>query len=114
MDIAIDFDNTIRPCSWKEQDVGPQPECVEVIQKLKLNGHRIYLYSCRSNPEILDNYVEATQNMIEYCKKYNIPFDGVFYNKPLFDMVIDDRNFDTQLTENMSVSWKYVKERLNL
>ena len=114
MDIAIDFDGTIRPCGWKEQDVSPQPECIEVIQKLKQKGHKIFLYSCRSNPECVDKYEEATQNMIEYCEAHNIPFDGVFLNKPLFDIVIDDRNFDVVLTENRSINWKHIKERLNI
>jgi hypothetical protein len=90
MNIYIDFDDTICP----EGDVLNKPfdNAIEVIQKFKANGNRIIIYSCRSSKDVLGEHMErATQHMLDYLRRWGIPYDSVFYGKPNYDVVIDDK-----------------------
>lgn len=107
MRIFIDFDNTII------NDNGDvQRECVETIRSLFESGHEIYLYSCRSNPELVLDAQKYTEEMIELCEQHSIPYTGIELNKPLFDIIIDDRAFGAPLKRDKSVDWSVVKDKL--
>jgi hypothetical protein len=99
----IDFDGTVCP------DGDPQPECREVLKKLKEDNHTIVMYSCRSNPSCVFDHEQATKEMIEYLKKHDIPFDGIEPNKPFFNFIIDDRALGIPLTKAGDVDWAKIK-----
>jgi hypothetical protein len=90
MNIYIDFDDTI--CPMGDTTNEPFNKAIEVINKLKANGNTIIIYSCRSSKDVLGKHMElATKIMLDYLQKWGIPYDGVFYGKPNYDVVIDDK-----------------------
>lgn len=97
MNVYIDFDHTISPNGYtfrsQTMDLTPIEGAIETIQSLKLHGHRIIIFSCRSNPEVVgEEVVEMkTKEMTDYLIKHSIPFDSVFNDKPNYDIVIDDK-----------------------
>lgn len=97
MNIYIDFDHTISPNGYtfdpQTMDLPPLTGAVETIQALKNRRHKIIIFSCRSNPEVVgEEVVEMkTKEMTDYLTKHGIPFDEVFNQKPNYDVVIDDK-----------------------
>jgi ribonucleotide monophosphatase NagD (HAD superfamily) len=92
--IAIDFDDTIASYAWpfKEGVYGePKPGAAEVIQRLKDDGFRIIIWTCRGTED---------EPIAKYLKKHGIPFDEINNDrermrwqshKPQADYYIDDR-----------------------
>ena len=105
MKYFIDFDGTICP----NNDGPPQKECIEVLKRLKECNHEIIIYSCRSNPECVEDANQSTQDMIAYLNAYGVPFDGIEKNKPFFNYYIDDRAVGVPLTSDFSVDWAKIK-----
>lgn len=101
----IDFDGTICP----NNDGPPQKECIEVIKRLKECNHEIVIYSCRSNPDCVQDSNQSTNDMIAYLNAYGVPFDRIERNKPLFNTIIDDRAIGVPLTDDYSVDWAKIK-----
>lgn len=104
----VDFDNTICPGNGGP----PQADCSKVLQYLKLCHNTICIYSCRSNPDTIDDPVRATREMEEYLKEHGIPYDTVVTGKPYFNFLIDDRSVGIPLTKEGDVDWSGVKEKL--
>lgn len=106
----IDFDGTICPNSGNP----PQKECIEVLTKLKIRNNTILIYSCRSNPNCVEDYIRSTSEMETYLKQYNVPYDGIVPNKPYFNYIIDDRCVGIPLTKDYSVDWQKLKPILDM
>jgi len=87
--ILIDFDGTISPSHGFTE--APLSDAISAIKKLYQN-YTIGIYSCRFNLEICDR--KDGEKVIEYLKKYEIPYDFIQYDKPLFKAVIDDRAYN--------------------
>lgn len=105
MKYFIDFDGTICP-----NDAEPQPACREVLLELKRRNHIIVIYSCRSNPDCVTDPEIATQEIVDYMKKYDLPYDDIYWGKPFFNYVIDDRNVGCPLDKNYNVDWERIKK----
>ena len=97
MIIAVDFDGTLHTGKdWPE--IGdPVPQAVEIMQRLKADGHTLIIYSCREGRYQLD--------MENWLIANNIPFSVVNENiseaeivwgynsrKIFADIYIDDHN----------------------
>jgi hypothetical protein len=96
MIIAIDFDGTLHTGEWPS--IGePMPDAVDVMRRLKADGHYLIIWSCREGLE------QAA--MIDWLNEHGIPFDRVNDNRPddiaryggnsrkiTADIYIDDRN----------------------
>lgn len=109
--IFVDFDGTICPNKCAEEYPPPKPECLEALNALKANGHKIVMYSVRSNlPET--NKKNGHEEMVRYLEKYNVPYDGIDESKPHFSMVIDDKGLGVPLDNNKNVDWKKVQTLL--
>jgi hypothetical protein len=106
----IDFDCTICPGS---EALPPQQECIEVLNRLKECNNYIFIYSCRANSQLVEDKDIAIRDMVNYLKYYNIPYDGIIHDKPLFNYYIDDRNIGTPLTNEGMVDWKEIKKLLS-
>lgn len=73
MIIAVDFDGTLHMGEFPEIGI-PMPYAIEMMRKLKMNGHYLIINTCRSNGDLL----EAINWLIEK----GIPFDRVNDNHP--------------------------------
>lgn len=100
--IMIDFDGTIAPMHGFT--VAPTFEVISTIKKL-FEKYKIGIYSCRFNNEICDRI--DGQRVIEYLKKYDIPYDFIQYGKPLFVALIDDRAYNPN-----HVGWGVIEKEL--
>lgn len=99
MILAIDFDGTIVSDCFPE--IGqPLFFAVEAIKRLKENGYKLILYTCRENTTERQYLTEA----VEFCRQLGIEFDAVNENipdnpyallgksrKPYADFYIDDK-----------------------
>lgn len=73
MIIAIDFDGTLHTGRWP--DIGsPAPYAVDMMQKLKADGHYLIIWTCRENRQ----QTEA----INWLLDKQIPFDRINDNVP--------------------------------
>lgn len=92
--ICVDFDRTISPVGFPNPlTEPPHPDCIKVLTEFKNRGYEIWIFSCRSNPDIL-GYKEskrAEQEMSDYLVKHNIPHDSFFSEKPDYSLLIDDK-----------------------
>lgn len=112
MNIYIDFDHTISPNGYtyipQDMELPPIEGAIETIQGLYFKGHKIIIFSCRSNPDVVgEEVVEMkTKEMTDYLKKHNIPYHSVFNQKPNYDVVIDDKAI------GFKDNWLEIKKKL--
>ena len=97
MIIACDFDGTL--CKHEFPNIGsPNIEVINFIKRLKNQGHKIILWTCRDG-----KYLDEAVN---WCKNFGLEFDTVndniqevkdnfvqLSNKVYADIYIDDRNY---------------------
>lgn len=106
MIIFVDFDNTI--CNHKED--GPSTDCISFLKLLKDYNHTIVVYSCRSNPDCVNDTVKAEADMIKFLEQYKVPYDRIERNKPFYNYIIDDRAIGCPKDENYNVDWVKLAE----
>jgi hypothetical protein len=68
MIIAIDFDGTLHTGQWPEIGA-PAPYAVEVMKRLKADGHYLIIWTCREN--------ETQTAMVNWLLEKGIPFDRI-------------------------------------
>lgn len=73
MIIAVDFDGTLHTGKWPETGA-PAPCAVEVMNKLKADGHYLIIWTCREG--------EYKTEMINWLLEQGIPFDRINDNSP--------------------------------
>lgn len=100
--VLIDFDKTITPIHGFSEP--PVAEAVACINRLK-DYFKIVIFSCRANVEIC-NEAELIE-MCDYLRKYEIHYDDILFDKPLFAGLIDDRTFNPN-----HISWKEIGDSL--
>lgn len=95
---CFDLDGTI--CENKKgeetyEDVLPKPGAVKYLKDLKENGHYIIILTARNMATHNNNVgkIIAKQGpiVIEWLKKYDIPYDELLFGKPNADYFIDDK-----------------------
>lgn len=73
MIIAIDFDGTLHTGHWP--GIGsPAPYAVEMMQKLKADGHYLIIWTCREG--------ERQTEMVNWLQEKEIPFDRINDHQP--------------------------------
>lgn len=110
-DIFVDFDGTICPNKNGEiyaPEAPPSLACMETLRLLQKAGHRIVIYSVRSN-QGETNKPYGHNEMLEYLDKYKVPFDDIDSSKPHFRMIIDDKALGVPLDSNKNVNWTMVQ-----
>ena len=75
LDIAIDFDGTITKENSYPEIGELKPNCVDVLKKLKAQGHRLILWTCRNGEKLK----EAT----DFMAAQGVVFDSV--NKSIWN-----------------------------
>lgn len=98
MTIAVDFDGVIHRYSkgWGNGEIYDTPvEGVrETLKILRQNGHKIYIFSVRTNT-IFHKKDKANQEqmMKDWLLKHEIEYDKIWtFGKPMADLFIDDRS----------------------
>jgi capsule biosynthesis phosphatase len=111
---CIDLDGTICTVKTKEQsyhDVHPLPGAVEYLNKLKSEGHYIIINTARNMLTYNDSLGKIIANqapiVIEWLKKYNIPYDELLFGKPYADFYIDDKSVEFN-------GWEEIKNKLKI
>lgn len=97
MTIAVDFDGVIHGYSegFKDGTIydEPVPGAADALRKLKDEGHKIYIFTTRTNRLFhKKDYGDQERAIEEYMNKHDIPFDKIWsFGKPMADIFIDDR-----------------------
>ena len=100
MKYFIDIDNTL--CLTEKSNYEkskPIIERINKINKLKEEGHHITLWTARGSKSKID-YSELTKKQL---KEWNIQYDELLFNKPDYDIYIDDKSY------NVDDYWKINK-----
>ncbi len=113
MIIAVDFDGTIVEHAFP--GIGPElPEAVSVLKNLQAAGHKIILWTCRSDRHL----TEAVQwlqkrdfkpDAINESIKTSWLTDPGSSRKVYADIYIDDRNLNNKLH---GVDWRLIKQQI--
>jgi capsule biosynthesis phosphatase len=96
--ICVDLDGTIcetRKSGEHYSQVKPKPDAISTLQELKEEGHHIIISTARHMKTCNNNTGEIVAKqggiLIEWLKKHNIPYDELWFGKPLADVYIDDK-----------------------
>ena len=77
MVFAIDFDGTL--CEDNFPNIGAEiPGRIKALQRLKKQGHKLILWTCRQN----DEHGAHLDNAVKWCYERGIIFDAVNQNLP--------------------------------
>lgn len=95
--VAIDFDGVIHRYSmgWHDGTIYDRPMegAKESMQKLRDKGCKILIFSTRAEGKYINGKWQENQkdNMAEWLKFYQIPYDEIASGKPMAHVYIDDR-----------------------
>lgn len=114
--IAVDFDGTLNACGDNYPDIGTEnPYAFDVLKRLKRDGHKIILNTCRRGKPLQEAVEWCTQKGISFDSINDNPWSRALYNDPtpgtkvFADYYIDDRSLGIKKTITGSVDWKYIK-----
>jgi len=93
--IAFDLDNTLcQPIKSNHENklvpkqllkLQPYKKHIKVLCDMKKEGNKIIIFTSRYGP---DEIKDATR---KWLKKHRVPYDEIIWNKPSYDMLIDDK-----------------------
>ena len=111
---AIDFDGCLTEYSFP--DIGlqsdEQKELLDVLLRLKNNGHKLILWTSRGEP--------ALQEAIDWCSEHKLEFDDININpffdkksgpspKIVADYYIDDKALEFKSLESRKKTIEFLK-----
>ena len=100
--LFIDFDKTISPIHGF--NVTPDKNVVDCVNKLS-EKYKIVIFSCRANEDICSK--NDLNLMCDYLTAHGIKYDEIYFDKPLYFAIIDDRSFNP-----LHKSWDEITEEL--
>lgn len=117
MIIAVDFDGTIVEDKFPE--IGEEKRgAFQTLKDLQAAGHELILWTCRNNTDPSLNGRLVLEEAAVFCEQHGIEFNAINCNvgsigfnpepKIYYDILIDDRNFDSQ------VCWLRVRKHFKL
>ena len=94
MNIYVDIDETIcvSPEDRNYANANPIPERIDRINKLYDEGNRIVYWTARGTVSGID-WVKVTMNQF---KEWGVKYHQVKFNKPAYDLFIDDKNINSE------------------
>ena len=134
MDIVIDFDGTCVTHDFPR--IGKEIGAVPVLKELVAKGHRLILFTMRSDmeapvsddPEIVAIGGKYLSKAVQWFKKHEIPLYGIQANptqhtwthspKAYGQLIIDDAalgcpiTYDQNVSDKCFVDWKMVRKIL--
>jgi CMP-N,N'-diacetyllegionaminic acid synthase len=94
MRFCIDIDGTICLTHGEDyQNATPIRAAVELVQKMKEDGHYIILFTARGTITGIDWRLITQKQMISW----GVPFDELVLGKPAADIYIDDKALPAQI-----------------
>lgn len=108
--VLIDFDKTI--CPNGNIDDPPSIHCLNVLNKLKSAGHIIKIYSDRAFNVTHPKQIARFNEMLDYIKKYKIPYDIMEIQKEPIRFIIDDCCMGIKKDPLGNVDWRRIEELL--
>lgn len=98
---VFDLDNTLVTYPTINKDyssVKPIQKMINLVRKLKNDGHTIIIYTARRMGTHSHNIGAVTKDIgkitFETLDKFDIPYDELVFGKPLGDIYIDDRAYN--------------------
>jgi len=98
---VFDLDNTLVTYPSINKDyssVKPIQKMINLVRKLKDDGHTIIIYTARRMATHHHNIGAVTKDIgkitFDTLDKFNIPYDEIIFGKPLGDIYIDDRAYN--------------------
>lgn len=110
--IGVDIDDTISLTSRKKVSEGwreyysrlkPNKQLVEKLRVFKKAGHQIILFTSR--------YLDDHSVTMEWLKRHQVPYHHVIFNKPRFDLYIDNDAVGELVTPEHIEQLNYLKNR---
>lgn len=106
--ICFDLDGTLcenkRP-GQEYKDVVPMEGAVEYLKHLRQQGHYIIIMTARNMVTYNNNVGQIIANqapiVIEWLKKYDMPYDELLFGKPHADFFVDDKGVKFTSIENL-------------
>jgi dTDP-glucose 4,6-dehydratase len=93
MIIYVDIDNTVLDTKGTDYaGAKPMPERIEAINSLYNNGNTIIYWTARGTESGID-WKAITE---EQFKKFGIKYSSLKFNKPIYDLFIDDKNINSE------------------
>ena len=115
---AVDFDGCLTEYSFPEigEQTKEQKELLDVLLRLKNNGHKLILWTSRGEP--------ALQEAIDWCSEHKLEFDDININpffdkksgpspKIVADYYIDDKALEFKSVEARKRTITFLEELLN-
>jgi len=62
------------------------------MKKLENDGNKIIIYTSRLE-------YEAKVETLRWLRKYDVPFDAIHFDKPLYDFMVDDKGLTVEQLE---------------
>ncbi len=100
MRLCFDLDGVICETKTESQsynDVAPMPGAINTLKLLKQQGHYIiiatarHMKTCNGNLGLI--LAKQGKNLFEWLDRHEIPYDEVWFGKPLADCYIDDKGY---------------------
>ena len=111
--VATDFDGTLTSGGDQFPNIGQEnPYAFDVLKRLKREGHKIILYTCRQSHYLKEAVDWVTAHGVTPDAINDNPRARELYGEPgrkiFADIYIDDRSLGIK-KKNGSVDWKYIK-----
>jgi len=97
--LCFDLDNTI--CLTKKnlyKKSKPIKQAIEIVNKLYDEGNIVKIYTARFMGRNLDKASKITKQQkkmtVNQLKKWNVKYHKIYFGKPSFDILIDDKSFN--------------------
>ena len=96
---CFDLDNVICTTHDSNYELSiPNLKVIKKINELKSNGHIIKIFTARFMGRNNENIILAKKQVFNFTKKqllsWGLDFDILIFGKPVYDIFVDDKNFD--------------------
>ena len=112
--ICFDFDGVIAITKGSDyENSRPNFQSIKLINKLYEKNYKIIIYTARfmgrNNDSLKKSLKSAKLITLKQLKKWNVKYSKVFFGKPSFDILIDDKCL------SFKKKWIFdLKKKLNL
>ena len=111
--IAVDFDGTLTSCDSYPNIGRENPHAIRVIKKLKKDGCKIILNTCRQGKPLKEAVEWVKSKGVELYAVNDNPWatekwGGTDCKKVFAHVYIDDRNAFIKKTKTGAVDWKWI------
>lgn len=116
MRIMVDLDGVICKLKNPDQsyfDVEPNKDVIELMKEWKDQGHTILIYTARHMRTCKGDVTEVIKRIgkvtEDWLKKWNVPYDELYYGKPYADIYIDDLALTFNTAKDIKAKFESLK-----